>query len=376
MRQPRPLRVAIVVASLRILGGQAVQAQRMLDGWRNDPEVEAWIVPINPLPPRPFDRLLAVKYVRTLVTQLWYWPLLIRELRRADVVHIFSASYSSFLLAPLPAVIVARLIGRPVLLNYHSGEAPDHLERSWIARRTLQRHVDFNVVPSPFLRDVLASFDIDAHVVFNTMDMEAFAYRARDPLRPRFLSTRNFEPLYNVACVLRAFARIQSRYPDATLTLVGGGSQEASLRALASELALKHVTFVGQVAPGEIARYYASADIYLQAPSIDNMPLSVLEAFASGLPVVSTEVGGVPAILTDGVHGLLAPDNDADAIAAQAVRLLEQPDYARQLARAAHDTCRRYDWSVVREGWLAAYRTTMARARAAKAPSAPARETA
>src|SRR5687768_9020920 len=153
---PRPLRVAIVVASLRILGGQAVQAQRMIDGWKDDPAVEAWIVPINPVPPRPFDRLLSIKYLRTVVTQICYWPLLFRELRRADVVHVFSASYSSFLLAPLPAVIVARLLGKPVVLNYHSGEAPDHLRRSGIARRTLRKQVDLNVVPSAFLRNVLA----------------------------------------------------------------------------------------------------------------------------------------------------------------------------------------------------------------------------
>src|SRR5687767_2745942 len=126
---PRPLRVAIVVASLRILGGQAVQAQRMVDGWNGDPAVEAWIVPVNPIPARPFDRLLAIKYVRTLVTQLWYWPLLFRELRRADVVHIFSASYSSFLLAPLPAFLVAKALRKAVVLNYRSGEAPDHLRR-------------------------------------------------------------------------------------------------------------------------------------------------------------------------------------------------------------------------------------------------------
>jgi glycosyltransferase involved in cell wall biosynthesis len=121
------------------------------------------------------------------------------------------------------------------------------------------------------------------------------------------------------------------------------------------------VTFVGQVPPSGIARYYADADVYLQAPSIDNMPLSVLEAFASGLPVVSTAVGGVPAILTDGVHGLLAPDNDDEKLAAQALRLLEQPALARQLAAAAYETCGQYGWRVVREGWLSAYRATIAR---------------
>lgn len=359
----RPLRVAIVAASLRILGGQAVQAQRMLEGWRRDPCIDAWLVPINPVPPRPLDSLLRVKYARTAVTQLSYWPLLARELRRADVVHVFSASYSSFLLAPLPAILIAKLVGRPVVLNYHSGEAPDHLRRSALARHVMRRWVDLNVVPSTFLCDVLGSFDIPARTVPNTIDLHQFAYRVRDPLRPRLLSTRNFEPIYNVTCLLRAFARIQARHPDATLTLVGTGSQDAALQGLARQLDLRNVTFAGRVPPSDINRYYADADVYVQTPSIDNMPLSVLEAFASGLPVVSTGVGGVPAILTHGVHGLLAPDGDEEAVAAHVTALLESPAYARQLAAAARQTCAAYEWPVAREGWLEVYESACARFR-------------
>jgi glycosyltransferase involved in cell wall biosynthesis len=301
----RPLRIAIVAASLRILDGHAVQAQRLLYGWEDDGRVDARLVPIDPALPRPFAALLRVRYLRTLVTQLWYWPLLAREVRRADVVHVFSASYSSFLLAVLPAVVIARLIGRPVVLNYHSVEAPDHLRRSAVARYVMRHWVDLNVVPSFFLRDVLGSFDIPARTVPNTIDVRLFPYRVRDPLEPRLLSTRNFEPIYNVACVLRAFACIQARHPRARLMLVGSGSQEAPLRALARELDLRHVTFAGRVPPLEMAGYYARADIYVQTPVTDNMPLSVLEAWASGLPVVTTRVGGLPALMTDGVHGLL-----------------------------------------------------------------------
>jgi glycosyltransferase involved in cell wall biosynthesis len=352
---PNRLRVAIVAASLRILGGQAVQAQRLLDSWRDDPLIDAWLVPINPVPPAPFDALLRVKYVRTVATQLCYWPLLVRELRRADVVHVFSASYSSFLLSPLPAVIVAKLLRKPVVLNYHSGEAPDHLRRSAIARRVMRGWVDVNVVPSAFLRDVLASFDIPARVVTNTIDTRRFAYRVRDPLRPKLLSTRNLEPIYNVACVIRAFATVQARYPNAQLTIVGGGSEEHRLRAMVRDLGLRQVTFAGRVPPDSIHRYYAEADIYLQSPRIDNMPLSVLEAFSSGLPVVSTDVGGVPAILTHGVHGLLAGSDDHDAIAAHVLTLLDAPDRARQLSEGARETCREYEWVAAREGWLTAY---------------------
>jgi glycosyltransferase involved in cell wall biosynthesis len=355
---PNRLRVAIVAASLRILGGQAVQAQRLVDAWRNDSDVDGWLLPIDPPPPRPFNALLRIKYIRTLVTQLSYWPLLVRELRRADVAHIFSASYASFLLAPLPAFVVARLLNKPVILNYRSGEAPDHLRRSALARATL-RCADLNVVPSSFLQGVFATFGIRSEVVPNIIDLTRFAFRRRMPLRPNLLSTRNFEPMYNVACTLRAFARVQARYPGATLTLVGAGSQERPLRALAEQAGLHHVIFAGPVPNSEIHRYYSEADIYVQTPSIDNMPGSVLEAFASGLPVVTTNVGGVPAILIDKVHGLLAQDDDDEGIAAHVITLLEQPDYACRLAEAALATCRAYEWRTVRETWLAAYRSVI-----------------
>jgi glycosyltransferase involved in cell wall biosynthesis len=358
---PHPLRVAVVVASRRIVGGHSVQAGRLLDAWRADGSVDPWIVPIDPIPPAPIARLLGVKYLRTLVTQLWYWPLLVRELRRADVVHVFAASYTSFLLAPLPAVVVATLLGKPIVLNYHSGEAPDHLRRSAIARFLLRRLVDVNVVPSGFLRDVFRSFDIEAEVVPNLVDLQQFTHRARDPLRPRLLCTRNLEPLYNLSCVLRAFAKIQVRFPAATLTLVGSGSQDAVLRQEATALGVDNVTFVGRVAPSEIHRYYANADIYVQAPSIDNMPLSLLEAFASGLPVVSTDVGGVPSMLRHGVDGLLVPDNNADALASQVIQLLADPGLARQLAESAYRTLAAYEWPVVRKGWLQAYHRALGR---------------
>jgi glycosyltransferase involved in cell wall biosynthesis len=343
------LNVAIVAPSTRILGGQAVQAARLLHSWRADPDIRAWLVPINPTPPGPFAALTRVKYVRTLATQLCYWPLLVRELRRADVVHVFSASYFSFLLAPLPAVLIAKLLGKPVVMNYRSGEAPDHLRRSAIARTTL-RNVDRNAVPSRFLQEVFATFGIRSQIIPNIVDVERFRFRRRERLRPRVLSTRNFERLYNLSCTLRAFRLLQDRHPDAQLTLVGGGTQESAIRELVTELKLENVTFAGRVPPDDIWRYYADADIYLQTPDVDNMPTSVLEAYASGCAVVSTNAGGVPAILTDGENGLLVPCNDHRGAADAMLRLLEDHALARRLTEAALEGCVRFQWSAVCTG--------------------------
>ena len=306
--------------------------------------------------------------MRTLVTELTFLPLLVREVARADVVHVFSASYNSFLLAALPPMLVARALGRPVVLNYHSGEAANHLKTSKIARAALAR-VDRIVVPSRFLVDVFASFGLDTAVVPNVVDLERFRFRARERLQPQLLSTRNFEPLYNVACTLRAFRLVQDRWPDATLTVVGGGSDERSLRRLAADLALRHVRFAGRVSPDAIAECYAAHDIYIQSPNIDNMPISVLEAYASGLPVVSTEAGGMPAILTHGEHGLLAALNDHRALAANVLALLDDPALARRVARAGYDACRACTWATVRQQWLRVYRGVRSATAAQPAPA-------
>ncbi len=351
----RRLRVAIVAPTSAILGGHSVQADAMRAGWAADPEVEAWLVPINPAAPRLLRPLAHAKYLRTFATQSAYWPLLCRELARADVVHVFSAAYTSFLLSPLPAMVVARWFRRPVLLNYHSGEAPDHLRRSRLARRAIAR-AHLTVVPSSYLAEVFRAEGLRAEVIPNTIDRARFRFRRRRPLRPHLLSTRNLEPLYNVACTLRAFQRIQARVPDATLTVVGTGSQDAALRRLTRELSLDRVTFLGRVPPAAMPAVYAAADLYVQTPDVDNMPLSVLEAFASGLPVISTEAGGVPAMLTHEVHGLLAPLDDDDSVARAAIRLLEDAPLAERLAGAAFETTEACAWPAVRARWLAAYR--------------------
>jgi glycosyltransferase involved in cell wall biosynthesis len=215
---------------------------------------------------------------------------------------------------------------------------------------------------------VFAGFGITAEIIPNIVDLDRFRFRPRQGLRPRILSTRNFESLYNVQCTLRAFYLVQARHPDASLTLVGSGSQERALRTLSAQLGLRNVTFTGRVDPSDISRFYADADIYLQTPDIDNMPASVLEAFASGCAVVSTDAGGVPAILTDGRHGLLVARNDHHGAAEAVLRLIDNPSLASELTGAALDSCSRYQWSAVRSQWLALYQDVL-RARALPAPS-------
>src|ERR1043165_2425471 len=126
---PERVLVLIVAASLDILGGQAVQAERLLRHLQTEPSIQVAFLPINPRLPGILRRLQSIKYVRTVTTSILYILNLLREVRKYDVIHIFSASYLSFLIAPTPAILVSKLYGKKILLNYHSGEAEDHLQQ-------------------------------------------------------------------------------------------------------------------------------------------------------------------------------------------------------------------------------------------------------
>jgi len=353
------IRVCLVAPSLDILGGQAVQASRLFRSLQNVPSVAVDVLPINPRLPGVFRLLQRVRYLRTVVTSVRYAWTLITRLAKYDIVHVFSASYFSFLLAPTPALLVGRWYGKRVVLNYRSGEAEDHLRRWGRSVLAILRRADVLVVPSGYLVEVFSRVGLGARVVGNIVDLQQFAFRERKSLRPIFLSNRNLEVHYNVACVLRAFARIQRRRPEARLIVAGDGSQRGALLRLASELGLHNVEFVGRVTPARMPALYDTADVYLNAPDVDNMPASILEAFASGLPVVTTDAGGIPHIVRHDDTGLMVPRGDHEALAAAALRLLDDPVGAYRMTRRAREECRRYAPEVVAADWVRLYQGLM-----------------
>jgi glycosyltransferase involved in cell wall biosynthesis len=346
-------RIAIVAPSLDILGGQGVQARALADHLARD-GADVTFVPINPRFPAPLQSLRRYRGVRTLVNEALYLPSL-RLLREADVVHVFSASYWSFLLAPVPAILAARRFGRRVILNYHSGEADDHLTRWGALVHPWLRLVDEIVVPSEYLQDVFARHGYRARVIRNVVDTSQFVYRERDPLGPHLLSSRNLERHYGVDVVLRAFALLKARCTEATLTIVGSGSEETALRSLAASLGAGAVRFAGRQEPPQMAARYDQADVFVNASTIDNQPISILEACASGLPIVTTPTGDIRNMVAHGDSGVLVPPNDPPALAAAVAALIDDPARARSMARRARATVDKYTWPRVRQAWVEAY---------------------
>ena len=351
----RPIKVAIVGPSLRYVGGQAVQAELLLRSWQGDPAVAVSFIAIDPPLPRLFSWAERIQGLRTVLREPIYFLHLWRGLRDVDVAHIFSASYWSFLLAPTPAWLLARLRGAKTLIHYHSGEARNHL-RTFRSGRFVLSRVDEVVVPSGYLVDVLGEFGLKAIAVPNLVDLSQFRYGERNPLRPRLVCTRGFSPYYSVDVVVRAFAEVKKAYPEASLRLVGGGPLEGEIRKLVAELNLTEVEFAGVASRLEIGRHYDEADIFINASWLDNMPVSIIEAFGAGTPVVTTAPESIPYLVEHERTGLLSAVGDDKALAANVIRLLRDPPLAARLAQNAYAETRKYRWEAVREQWADAYR--------------------
>ncbi|MGA2236552.1 MAG: glycosyltransferase [Terriglobales bacterium] len=355
------LRVCIVAPSMRYVGGQSIQADLLLRHWQHDPDVDISFLAVDPPLPRALAWAESVPGLRTILREPIYFWRLWRGLKDVDVAHIFSASYWSFLLAPAPASLFAKIKikmktrGSKTVINYHSGEARDHLQRFRSAKFVLSR-VDKIIVPSGYLVDVFREFGLPAFAVPNIVDLSQFRYRERAPLRPHLVCTRGFSRYYRVDVVVRAFAEVKKEYPEAQLDLVGNGPLEGDIRKLVADLHLTGVNFTGVASRQEIGKYYEQADIFINASWLDNMPLSVIEAFAAGTPVVTTSPECMPYLVQHERTGLLSPVGDEKALAANVIRLLRDPALAASLARNAHAESQNYTWEAVREQWLNTYR--------------------
>jgi glycosyltransferase involved in cell wall biosynthesis len=281
---------------------------------------------------------------------------------KVDVFHIMANSGWSWHLFAAPAVWVARSRGVPVVINYRGGEAAEFLKGAGAVVRFTMRRTQALVVPSGFLQGVFASFGMAASIVPNIIDLSRFA--PRDPVRaaaPHLVVARNLEPLYDNLTAIRAFQRVQASFPQARLTIAGSGPQAQSLRQAAQDMGLAQaVQFAGRLERDAMAALYRSADLMLNPSLADNMPNSVLEAWASGVPVVSTNVGGIPYLAQDGVTASLVPPADAPAMAQACIALLSDPALWQQRAQAGLQQAQRYTWRRVQPVLGDVYRRAIA----------------
>jgi len=263
-----------------------------------------------------------------------------------------------------PAIWIGWLRGKAVVLNYRGGEAPEFMARRAALVCFTMRRAQAVIVPSAYLARVFGAYGIHAQIVPNIVDLARFQPAPRAPGGAHILIARHLEPLYDHATGLHAFALLRATWPHARLTICGEGPELPRLRLLAEALQQQDaVHFAGKQDNAGMAEHYRHADLALNPSLADNQPNSVLEAWASGVPVVSTNVGGVPDLIADRVDGLLTPPGDAESMAAAMRSVLAAPALAQRLAMAGLASAQRYSWQRVAPLLAAQYRRALGRRR-------------
>lgn len=332
---------------------QTLQLARLLQEEGVRVELEPTNAPYHP------QWLAKVRGVRALCRLFPYLYRIWRLAGRVPVIHLMANSGWSWQLFAAPVVWIGAWRGTPVIVNYRGGEARSYLEqsRSYIAP-TLNRAARL-VVPSGFLRDVFKDFGFGAEIVPNIVDFDTFSPAVDPSPEDGFclVITRNLEAIYGLDTAIRAMTIVARRHPHVCLKIAGSGPLEQELKALVTQLGLDgRVMFLGRLERPEVVRLYRSASGMLNPSRVDNMPNSILEALACELPVVSTNVGGVPYIVEDGVTALLVAPDDPEAMAQAVCALVEDPALCRSLAKAGCASVQQYSWQAVGAQWLKLYR--------------------
>jgi glycosyltransferase involved in cell wall biosynthesis len=251
------------------------------------------------------------------------------------------------------ASALGRKFGQRVVMWLQGGAMPQFMARYPRWTRRVLRRAHLLVAPSAYLSRTVADHGFRARVIPNVVDLQAYKYHPRRALQPRLFWMRSFHPIYNPELALRVLARLRNSMPDARLIMAGkDGGCEAEVRNLAERLGLDGaVRFPGFLDMAAKLRAGQDSDIFLNTNRVDNMPVALLEAGAMGLPIVSTAVGGVPDLLTDGQTGLLVPDEDVEGAVRAVELLLKDRGLAEKLSSNGRRLAERSSWEQVRPQW-------------------------
>jgi len=271
-----------------------------------------------------------------------------------DVAQVDVYSGRSFLWAEAVCWVLRRL-DRPYVLTLHGGDLPTFARRAGRRVTALLRSAAAVTVPSPYLLNRMTEYRRDLTLLPNALDLRAYRHTVRRPVQPRLVWVRAFHQIYNPAMAPRVIARLKDEFPSIRLTMAGPDKRDSSREAtmtIAKECRVEsHLEIQGPLPKKSVPCLLNMGDIFLNTSRVDNTPVSILEAMAAGMCVVSTEAGGIPYLLNNEEDALLIPVDDHKAMAQAVRRLLTDPSLAERLQTAALAKVRNFDWSVVLPQW-------------------------
>ncbi len=273
--------------------------------------------------------------------------------RQYTVAQVAVFSGPAFVWAEAACALLRRL-GKPYILCLHGGNLPLFARSSGERVRKLFETASLVTAPSRYLKEQLSAYRKDIVVVPNSIELDCYPYRLRGSARPKLVWLRAFHKIYNPSMAILVAEKLVRRFPDLELVMVGR-EKDGSLAVAQSLVERKGLERNVRIVPGidksAVPGQLASADIFLNTASIDNTPVSVIEAMACGLCVVSTNPGGIPYLLEDGEDSLIVPVDDAGAMAAAVERILDNPVLAERLSGSGRRKAEDFDAQTVVSRW-------------------------
>ncbi|SCY40178.1 glycosyltransferase family 4 protein [Flavobacterium caeni] len=247
---------------------------------------------------------------------------------------------------------LARMMRRKYIPILHGGELPRRLERNPKLCRAIFGHAHINVAPSRYLETAFSAAGFNVVHIPNTIETKNYTFQKRRQVAPSLFWVRSFSPIYNPEMALAVFAKLRTTYPEAALCMVGPDKEGhlEKVKRSAKNQGLP-VQFTGRLSKSEWTKLSASFDVFINTTHFDNMPVSVIEAMALGMPIVSTNVGGIPFLLEHEQTALLVGDADTDAMVNAIKRLLSEPDLVARLTQNAAVVASGFDFEQVKHQW-------------------------
>lgn len=248
------------------------------------------------------------------------------------------------------------LLGKPYILALHGGNLPAFASNHPARVRRVLQGAKVVTAPSRYLQDAMRPYRQDILLLPNPLDIHLYPFHLRGSPQPRLIWLRAFHAIYHPQMAVEVLVCLLTVFPDAHLTMIGpdkgDGSLQATQQLIEKYRVQKQVTIVPGVPKNQVPGWLMQADVFINTTNVDNTPISVMEALACGLCIVSTNVGGLPYLLQNNEDALLVSPDASQAMADAIVRLLTEPGLAEKLSGNARYKVENFDWSVILPQWI------------------------
>ena len=273
--------------------------------------------------------------------------------KQADYVLIDTYSTFNFYFAYFVSQL-CRLLKLKYIPILHGGDLPNRLKQSPKLTRAIFKNAFVNVAPSQYTQASFEKFGFsNITCIPNSIELKKYPFKKRTFDTIRLLWVRSFSKIYNPSLAIDVLNALKNENRDAELCMIGPDNDGSLLEAkkYADQLGLE-VTFTGKLSKQKWIRLSEDYNIFINTTNIDNMPVSVIEAMALGLPLVSTNVGGLPFLIEHDKTGFLVEPNSVVSFVESIEGIIDSPNKTHRIMAEARDYAEKLDWENVKKQWI------------------------